>query len=313
MARKRKGRSLDGWLVLDKPAGMTSTEAVSRAKRLLDAAKAGHAGTLDPLATGILPIAFGEATKTVGYAMEGTKTYRFTVCWGEARDTDDLEGEVSATSLHRPDRAAIEAVLPRFVGLIEQQPPAYSALKVQGARAYDLAREGEPVALAARPVRIDRLTLLALRDADHAEFEAVSGKGAYMRALARDIALALGTVGHLSALRRLAVGPFTLDDAVTLAHLEALAEKGKADTVLLPVATPLDDIPAVALTEMEAHRLRCGQTVMLLRRSDRDRLARLAHDPAASDAVALAVLGDTPVALVRLDGVELRPVRVLNL
>lgn len=313
MARRNRGRAVHGWLVLDKPAGMTSTEAVARTKRLFNAAKAGHAGTLDPLATGVLPIAFGEATKTVTYAMDGRKRYRFVLRWGEARTTDDAEGEVVASSAVRPTQRQVEQVVPRFVGRIEQVPPAYSAIKVAGERAYDLARDGEPAALAPRPVVIEALTLLDMDDADHAAFEAVSGKGAYMRGLARDLAVALGTVGHLAALRRLAVGPFTLDDAVALPHLEQLAAEGDVESVLLPVRAPLDDIPAVALTEAEAYRMRCGQPVALLRRSDRERLARLDPETQEADRLVLAVLGETPVALARINGAELRPVRVLNI
>ena len=313
MARRRKGRPVSGWLVIDKPADKTSTQVVSRARRLMDAAKAGHAGTLDPIATGVLPIALGEATKTVSYAMDGAKTYRFTIRWGEARDTDDLEGRIVAESPVRPDRAAIERALPGFVGEIEQTPPAFSAIKIAGERAYDLAREGQAVALAPRRIRIDGIRLTGLPDADHAEFEVESGKGAYMRALARDLALALDTCGHLSALRRLRVGAFTLDAAITLPHLEQLAEQSALESVLLPIETPLADIPAVALTETEAHRIRCGQTVALFRRVDRDRLAELTRDTAAEQPMALARLGDRPIALVRLDGGQLHPVRVLNL
>ena len=322
MGAKRKGRPVHGWLVIDKPLGMTSTQVVGRARRLLNAAKAGHGGTLDPNATGILPIAFGEATKTVAYAMDGRKTYRFTVRWGEARDTEDVEGAVTETSPVRPDRAAIEAVLPQFTGVIDQVPPRYSAIKVDGARSYDLARAGEVVDLAARPVRIDALRLIDTPNPDQAVFEADCGKGAYIRALARDMALALGTVGHVAAIRRLSVGPFSVENAITLEHLTALAEKTAAESALLPVETPLDDIPAVALTETEAQRMRCGHCVALLRRSDRDRLDRLgqqAMSPGTSsgDPVVLAVLrspdGDQPVALARLDGAELHPVRVLNL
>ena len=313
MARKRRGRPVHGWLIVDKPEDMTSTEVVSRAKRLLQAAKVGHAGTLDPMATGVLPLAFGEATKTVSYAMDGAKSYRFTVRWGEARDTDDMEGQVTATSPARPDKDAIARAIPRFLGVIDQVPPAYSAIKVAGERAYDLAREGEAVSLAPRPVAVHALTLVDQPDPDHAVFDAECGKGTYMRALARDLAQALGTLGHLSALRRTRVGPFGLDAAVTLPHLEALAARGSPDAALLPVETPLDDIPAVALTESEAHRMRCGQSVALLRRSDRERLASLQRSDAGDDGLVLAMVGTLPVALARLDGVELKPVRVLNL
>jgi tRNA pseudouridine55 synthase len=313
MARKRKGRPVHGWLVVDKPRGMGSTEVVSRCRRLFDAAKAGHGGTLDPMATGVLPIAFGEATKTVQWAMDGLKRYRFTLRWGEATDTDDAEGTVIETCPGRPSADDVDAVLDRFVGEIEQVPPAYSAIKVKGARAYDLAREGKAVDLQPRIITVEEITLVDLPDPDHAIFEVVSGKGAYMRALARDIARAVGTCGHLSALRRLSVGPFTLDDAVGLAQIEALAEQSAADTALLPVETPLDDIPAVALTESQAHRLRSGQPVAFLSRSDRARLDGLDVDPEAAEPLVLAFLGDVPVALTRLAGVEIHPVRVLNL
>jgi len=322
MGSKNKGLPIHGWLVIDKPIGMTSSQVVSRARRLLNAAKAGHGGTLDPNATGVLPIAFGEATKTVAYAMDGRKAYRFTVRWGEARDTEDIEGAVIETSPVRPDRAAIEATIPAFTGVIEQVPPRYSAIKVDGARSYDLARAGKSVALAARPVRIDSLRLIDLPDPDQAIFEAECGKGAYIRSLARDMALALGTVGHLAAIRRLSVGPFSVENAITLEQLTALAEKTAAESALLPVETPLDDIPAVALTETEAQRMRCGHCIALLRRSDRDRLDRLGQGAVSSasnsgEPVVLAVLrspeGDRPVALARLDGAELHPVRVLNL
>jgi tRNA pseudouridine55 synthase len=302
-----------GWVVVDKPSGMTSTQVVGRVRRLFDAEKAGHGGTLDPLATGLLPIALGEATKTVSWAMAGTKRYAFTIRWGEARDTDDAEGRVTETSPVRPGRAAIEAVLPRFVGEILQVPPAFSAIKVDGERAYDLAREGEVPDLAARPIRVDALDLVAIHDEDHATIGAVTGKGAYMRGLARDIARALGTVGHVSALRRLAVGPFSLDDAATLDHIDALAGTPALESILLPVETPLDDIPAVALSEAEAHRMRCGQSVAFLRRSDRDRLFRLDLGAEEPDAVVLATCDDVPVALARVENGELRPVRVLNL
>jgi tRNA pseudouridine55 synthase len=313
MARRKRGRPVHGWVVVDKPVGVTSTQVVGRIRRLFDAEKAGHAGTLDPLASGILPIALGEATKTVAYAMDGEKTYRFTVRWGEARDTDDTEGQVTATSEIRPDPAAIAAVVPRFIGEISQVPPAYSAIKVDGERAYDLARSGETVELAPRLIRIDDLRLAEIPDADHATFDVQSGKGAYMRGLARDIALALGTVGHIVALRRTRVGPFGLDASVPLAHIDALAEQSALDSILLPIATPLDDIPAVALTEAEAQRMRHGQPVALLRRSDRERIAALDLDPDNPDAIVLATCGTVPVALARIDGGEIRPVRILNL
>ncbi|MDP6951562.1 MAG: tRNA pseudouridine(55) synthase TruB, partial [Alphaproteobacteria bacterium] len=234
--RRRKGRAVHGWLVLDKPAGVTSTAAVGRARRLLDAAKVGHGGTLDPLATGVLPLAFGEATKTMPYLVDSHKGYRFTARWGIGRATDDAEGEVTETSDARPTRRAIEAALGEFMGDIEQIPPKFSAIKVAGQRAYDLARDDRDVELEARTVRIDRLALLEIDDADHATFEMDCGKGAYVRALVRDLAHALGTCGHVTALCRTRVGPFALDDAISLAELEALDDSGAAEQSLLPVA-----------------------------------------------------------------------------
>mgnify|MGYP003344064858 CR=1 FL=1 len=207
MGRKRRGQIVNGWLIIDKPAGMTSAHVVARVKRMLDAAKIGHGGTLDPLATGILPLALGEATKTVSYVMDGEKSYRFTARWGEARDTDDSDGRVVATSEERPTRQAIEAALPAFRGEISQVPPDYSAIKVDGARAYDLAREGEKLDLTPRIARIDQFDLVAQPDGDHAIFEVVCGKGTYMRSLARDLARALGTHGHITQLRRTRSGP----------------------------------------------------------------------------------------------------------
>src|SRR5262245_39703061 len=244
MARRKKGRAIHGWLVLDKPAGITSTQAVGAARRLFDARKAGHAGTLDPLATGVLPIAFGEATKTVPYAVDGAKHYRFTVRWGAATNTDDAEGEITSRSDLRPSRAAIEAVLARFTGEVLQVPPAFSAIKVDGNRAYDLARSGEAVALEARRVVIDWLTLLQMPDRDTATFEARCGKGTYVRALARDMGAVLGCYGHLIALRRTRVAPFDEAQAVGRAELEAAAQEGDAalKALLLPIEAALQEL-----------------------------------------------------------------------
>lgn len=308
MARKRRGVPIHGWLVLDKPLGMSSSQAVAAVRRLLGAEKAGHGGTLDPLATGVLPIALGEATKTVAWAMAGRKTYRFTLRWGEARDTDDAEGRVTAESAVRPDAAAIEAALPRFTGIISQRPPVFSALKIEGERAYDLAREGEPVELAPRPVAIDALRLLSRPDRDHAELEAVVGKGTYIRALARDLGEALATHAHITALRRLGVGRFGLERAISLDNLAALGHSAAASGHLLPIETALDDIPALALTETEAHRLRCGQTVTPLRPSDRARIDQL-----GDGTTVCATSGGKLVALAEIAAGGLRPVRVLNL
>ena len=308
MAAKRRGQKVDGWVVLDKAAGMTSTQAVGAIRRLFEAAKAGHGGTLDPLATGLLPIALGEATKTVPYVMDAMKTYRFTLCFGEARTTEDAEGEISATSDARPSDEEIRRALPGFRGRIQQRPPAFSALKIDGRRAYDMARAGETVELAEREILVETLDLAERPDADHAVFEVRSGKGAYMRSLARDLALAVGTVGHVSALRRTAVGPFHETDAISLDSLRALGHIPAASRHLLPVATALDDIPALAVTDSEASRLRCGQSVGPIRRQDLERIGQF-----GSGAIFCARSGGLPVALVRLEAGDLRPVRVLNL
>jgi tRNA pseudouridine55 synthase len=298
---KRLKNKVDGWVVLDKPLGMGSTTAVGRVRWLFGAAKAGHGGTLDPLATGILPIALGEATKTVPFVMDGRKEYRFTLCFGEARATEDGEGEVTATSAARPADAAIRAALSAFVGEIDQMPPAFSALKIDGERAYDLARAGKLVDLKSRKVSIERLELLGRPDADHADFVVGCGKGTYIRSLGRDLALALGTVGYLSALRRTVAGPFREEGSISLPKLEALGHIPPLLGALAPVATALDDIPVLALTEAQADRLRQGQPVFLTR------------DAPPSGALVRAECGDKLVALVRSDGASLQPVRVFNL
>jgi tRNA pseudouridine55 synthase len=266
MARQKpRGKKIDGWLILDKPAGITSTQAVNKVKRALDAQKAGHGGTLDPLATGLLPIALGAATKTVPYVMDGTKLYHFTVRFGEARDTDDAEGAVTETHAYRPTDDEIRAALPAFRGAIMQIPPAFSAIKVEGERAYDLARAGAPPELPARPAQVDRFELIGRPDADTAEFEVESGKGVYMRALARDIARACGTVGHITVLRRLRVGPFLENMAVSLDRLLNPAHEAPALAELVrPLATALDDIPALAVTAVEAHAISNGQAISLV-------------------------------------------------
>ncbi len=307
MARRRRGRPIDGWLVVDKPIGVTSSAVVARLKAITGAAKVGHAGTLDPLATGVLPLAFGEATKTVAYAMERRKAYRFTLRWGEGRDTDDAEGRVTATSPVRPNEQAIVQVLPEFTGTIMQVPPAYSAIKVGGKRAYALARAEAPPELAPRPARIDALRLVEFPDEDHAVFEVLSGKGVYMRALARDIAAALGTVGYVGALRRLSVGPFSEAQAIPLEKLEALGHSAAALEHLLPVETALDDIPALALTESEVIRIRSGQPVAVLRTEDRRTIESLDEG-----AILCAMAAGKLVALTRLEGLQIQPVRVIN-
>jgi tRNA pseudouridine55 synthase len=304
MSRRRRGRPVDGWIVIDKAAGATSTQVVNAVRRLLDAAKAGHAGTLDPLATGVLPVALGHATKTIPHLSLRPKTYWFRVRWGEARTTDDAEGKVTETSAARPDEAAIKAALARFTGTFEQVPPAFSAVKVEGERAYWLAREGKRPALAPRLVTVHRFELLSIPDPDHAEFRVECASGTYMRGLARDLARALGTVGHIAALRRLQVGPFTEAHAITLDKLKDL---GHIPPPIAPVETVLDDIPALAVTGDEASRLRSGQSIALLRRADLERLEGL------KDGAELCVMaGGRAVALARRDGATVRPVRILN-
>ncbi len=303
---KQTRQKIDGWLVLDKPVGLGSTQAVGKVRRLFNAEKAGHGGTLDPLASGVLPIALGEATKTVPFVMDGRKEYRFTLCFGEARSTEDKEGEVVATSDRRPTDEAIRAVLPAFLGEIEQVPPAFSALKVAGRRAYDLARAGQAVELKPRRVIIERLELVGRPDPDHADFVVACGKGTYIRSLGRDLAKTLGTVGHLASLRRTAAGPFREGAAISLSKLEALGHIPPLLGALAPVATALDDIPALALTETQANRLRQGQSVLLTR------------DAPSGGPLFRAELSGKLVALVRAEsdpavGLSLKPVRVFNL
>lgn len=304
---RRKGQPIHGWLIVDKPIGVTSTQVVAKVRRITGAAKVGHGGTLDPLASGILPIALGEATKTVSYAMDGDKTYHFRVRFGIQRSTDDAEGEITATSDHRPSDAEIEAVLPRFLGEVTQVPPIYSAIKIEGKRAYDLARDSQAVEMKPRIVRIDALRLLGRPNADVADFEASCGKGTYMRALARDLALALGTVGHVERLRRIRVGSFTEKDAISLEKLSELAHSAPALEHLLPVATVLDDIPALAVTEAEAKRLRSGQSVSLLRLANRMPVEALMQEP-----ILRAMCEGQLVALARTADGEVHPVRVFN-
>ncbi|WP_290545515.1 tRNA pseudouridine(55) synthase TruB [Aestuariivirga sp.] len=303
---KRKREAVHGWVILDKPYGMTSTQAVGKVRFLFNAGKAGHGGTLDPLASGLLPIALGEATKTVSYAMDGRKVYRFTACFGEERSTDDLEGEVTATSGRRPLQSEIESILPRFTGEIMQAPPAFSAIKVDGERAYDLARAGEPVELAERPVLIEALRLAGVPDNDHATFEVTCGKGTYIRSLARDMGRALGTAAHVSMLRRVAVGPFTETQMISLENLVELSHKAPGGDaikgILLPIETVLDGIPALAIDQEQARRLKLGQPVLL----------RGANAPIAEDSV-LVMSGGKPVGLGTVEQGSLKPKRLFNL
>lgn len=258
MARRKKGRDISGWLIVDKPAGLTSTAVVNKVRWALEAKKAGHAGTLDPAATGLLAIALGEATKTIPYVTDALKAYDFTLRFGAATNTDDAEGEVICISDIRPDNDAIRATLPAFEGEIMQVPPAFSAVKIDGERAYARARAGEDVELEARPLYVDSLTLIERRDPDTARLELVCGKGGYVRAIARDLGEALGTHAHVTTLRRLWSGPFDLEDAITLEEIEALARTPELDARLLPLEAGLADLPQVQTTAEGTMRIRNG-------------------------------------------------------
>ena len=312
MPRRKKGARVHGWVIIDKPQGVTSTQVVGAVRRVFDAQKAGHAGTLDPMATGVLAIALGEATKTVPYAMDAEKTYRFTATWGESRDSDDAEGAVTGTSPKRPTREEIEAAIPRLVGEVQQTPPIYSAIKVDGERAYDLARDGETVVLESRQVFIRSVQLVSLPDADTAEFEMVCGKGTYVRAWVRDIALAMGGLGYVSQLRRLRIGNFNVSDAVGLETLKGFMHSPAAFEHLKPLSTALDGIPALAVTGQDAVRLKSGNPVMVRPRE----FARIAESADGDDLQGLTVFLSTgdgePVALAEFAEGELRPFRVFN-
>ncbi|WP_350335815.1 tRNA pseudouridine(55) synthase TruB [Coralliovum pocilloporae] len=308
--RRNKKNNVHGWLILDKPYDMTSTKAVSIIKRIFDTGKAGHAGTLDPLATGLLPIALGEATKTVPFVMDGRKVYQFTVRWGEETDTDDTEGEIIDTSSGRPTEQAIRSALPHFTGTIMQVPPRFSAIKVNGERAYDLARDGEEVELEARPITIHRLDLVEMVDEDTAVFEAECGKGTYVRAIARDLGRHLKTRGHVIALRRTVVGPFDEEDMISLENLREMSNSAPADEggntdlseALLPVETALDDIPALAINGNDQARLKRGQAILLRGR-----------DAPVFSGIAYATFQGNLIALGDVSGGEFSPKRVFNL
>jgi tRNA pseudouridine55 synthase len=288
---------MNGWIVLDKPKGLSSAAGVAKVRNLFDRVKAGHGGTLDPLATGVLPIALGEATKVMGYILDSNKAYRATVVWGESRDTDDAEGAVTATSDHRPDRAAILAVLPQFTGRLTQQPPAYSALKVGGRRAYAAARAGETVELKSREIKVFALELVENSE-NRAVFDVSCGKGTYIRALARDLAQALGTVGYLGDLRRTRAGPFAESQAISLATLEDMRHSARLAEALLPLETALDDIPALALDGAAAAKLRHGQTISV--------------SSGLKDGIVFVTSDTGPVAMARVIDGTLKPVRVFN-
>lgn len=308
MGRRRKGDKVDGWVNFDKPLEMTSTQGVGKIRWLNNAQKAGHAGTLDPLATGVLPIALGEATKTIPFIQDAMKTYSFTITWGEQRSTDDREGEVIATSDHRPARADIEKALDKYIGYVQQTPPKFSAIKIDGQRAYDLARGGEDVQLKSREVYIESLELLETRE-DEADLRMICGKGTYVRALARDLAEDLGTKGYISGLRRDAVGCFTLETSISLDKLEELRDSARLNEALLPLQTALDDIPALALKEQEIAPLKNGQALSFVSKPDFDRLEKCGI---AKEEQALATFQGQAIALIEVDGAQVKPVRVFN-
>jgi tRNA pseudouridine55 synthase len=307
MGRRRKGDAVSGWLNLDKPRGPGSTWAVGRVRRAFNAQKAGHAGTLDPLASGVLPIALGEATKTVSFLMDADKAYRFTVRWGVETASFDEEGAVTATGTDRPTPTAIRDALGQFIGEIDQEPPAFSAVKVGGERAYDLAREGRAVPLQARKVVIHDARLVETPDVDHATFEIECGKGTYVRALVRDLALSLGVRAHVSELRRTRVGPFSEATAIALESLESLCHRGAPLEALLPVETALDDIPELAVTTEDAFRLTQGRSIVLLPRQVETLMAQVSASRTVS-----ARHGARIVALCEMRAGRLNPTRVFH-
>lgn len=295
----RKGNKVDGWIIVDKDNGMTSADVVRRVKRILHPQKIGHAGTLDPLATGILPLALGEATKTVSYITDAIKEYEFTIHWGEERTTDDSEGDVVKTSNLRPGEKDIIKELPGFIGEIEQIPPQFSALKVDGQRAYKLARAGKRVELKPRLVKIDTFEPISgQNDKDHASFHVICGKGTYIRALARDLGRKLQCFGHITAIRRTVVGPYSQSRAFSLAKLDDLSHSARVLEALIPVMTALDDIPALAVTKDEARRIKNGQVIRL---------------PTKKSGTVCLTLDKTLVALATVEDGETRPLRIFNL
>ncbi len=298
----------NGWLVIDKPSGFTSFQVVKVIRKLYSVKKAGHAGTLDPLATGILPVALGEATKTIPYIIYTDKTYHFTVCWGDDRDTNDSDGRVIATSKKRPSEESILNILENFKGKFEQVPPDYSAIKVNGQRAYKLAREQKPVQLKARTVEVKSIKLLKIPDPDHAEFCVTTSKGFYVRSLARDLGLKLGTFGHIVSLRRSQVGSFYEKDSILLDSLLALEHSRDKFEALLPVERALDDIPALSLSESSAERLRCGQSISVTEEAN-----WLDEKPDKANKLAYVTFNRKLLAVVALQDDYLKPIRIFNL
>ena len=309
--KHKKGDPISGWVNLDKPYGITSTQAVGKIRRLLNGQKVGHAGTLDPLATGVLPIALGEATKTVPFAQNREKIYHFTVTWGEQRNTDDSEGEVIKTSDNRPAKEDILALLPQFTGEIEQLPPQFSAIKIEGKRAYDLARSGDEPELKPRKVTIEELRLVDTRE-NEADFEMTCSKGTYVRSLARDMGEALKSFGYISSLRRTTVGCFSAENAISLDILEKMDYVAARSVALLPVQTVLDDIPALAINQEETAKIRSGQSLEFVSRPNFERL-RAAGLGEKETKVALALFESEPVALIESTKAQIKPLRVFNI
>ncbi len=314
MPRRKKGIPIHGWINLNKPAGITSTQALGIIKRVLKPQKAGHGGTLDPLAGGVLPICLGEATKTVSFAMDALKTYRFTVTWGEQRTTDDLEGNVLKTSDTRPALEEIKNILSGFTGDIDQIPPQFSAVKVDGERAYDIARDGDVADIKSRKVYIESLSIES-HDGDTTTFTCICGKGTYIRSLARDMGEQLGCFGYISALERAAVGPLKLEDAISLDFFRQIVDNSAdcdTQSVILPLETVLDDIPVLALKDQEVTKLKNGNPLSFVAKPDFERLKQAGIDPKAGQTI-LATYEGTPLALATVQGPTLKPLRVLNI
>lgn len=332
MARRKKGNPIHGWINVNKPVGVNSTQAVGKIRYALNAQKAGHGGTLDPLASGILPIALGEATKTVNFIQDATKTYHFTVKWGEQRNTDDGEGVAIKTSDERPIREQIEAILPDYIGDITQTPPQFSAVMIDGERAYDIARDGEEVKIKSRQVFIEELSILddavaeeesrsapaRLRPLNESTFKCVCGKGTYIRSLARDMGLKLGCFGYISMLERTQVGGFTLENAISLDLFQQMIDNPDQvktlEDIVLPLQTVLDDIPALALKDQEAIKVKNGNALSFLSKPDLSRLEAIGIDwKEDGSTIALATYEGTPMAMIDINGARLQPVKVFNI
>ncbi len=315
MARRKKGLKINGWINLNKPKNVNSTHAVNCVRRTLNAQKAGHAGTLDPLASGVLPIALGEATKTIPFIQDSLKTYVFTVQWGIQTSTDDQEGEAISSSDLTPNKEDIISLLPRYTGNIEQIPPQFSAIKINGERAYDIARDGKHVDLPPRPVTIETLEITEHNEQTRqTSFQMLCGKGTYVRSLARDMGQDLECYGHICALSRTNVGCFSLDSTISLDFFEEMDDKSATDDFLLPVESVLDDIPALSLTQQEASQLKNGQRLTFVSRPDTERLTSIGIDLKSKDFTpALALFEDTALGLVTIKGVTIQPSRLFNL